>query len=119
MCATFAYLVLYIGKEGYWEGRAGGKQGWFPQDAIQAVSQKGMFHVTYIKHNQITVLYVTLQLKQPCRFKHLPITPRARLLWKQEENKELQMRRCRLHWKMKNNEEIYLLANSLCLLINL
>lgn len=37
-------LVLYIGKGGYWEGRAGGRQGWFPQDAIEAVSHDGMYH---------------------------------------------------------------------------
>ncbi len=28
-------LVTYIGKGGYWEGKAGGKEGWFPRLAIK------------------------------------------------------------------------------------
>ena len=30
--------MLFIGKGGYWEGRAGGKQGWFPALAIKEVA---------------------------------------------------------------------------------
>ena len=29
--------VVFIGKGGYWEGRAGGRQGWFPAKAIKDV----------------------------------------------------------------------------------
>jgi hypothetical protein len=33
--------VVFIGKGGYWEGRAGGRQGWFPARAIQEVTDDG------------------------------------------------------------------------------
>ena len=33
--------VVFIGKGGYWEGRSGGRQGWFPARAIQEVTDDG------------------------------------------------------------------------------
>ena len=35
------YTVVFIGKGGYWEGRSGGRQGWFPARAIQEVTDDG------------------------------------------------------------------------------
>ena len=32
--------VVFIGKGGYWEGRAGGRQGWFPAKAIKDVEDE-------------------------------------------------------------------------------
>lgn len=34
----FLFAVLFIGKGGYWEGRAGGQEGWFPCAAIKEVT---------------------------------------------------------------------------------
>ena len=31
--------VVFIGKGGYWEGRAGGRLGWFPARAIQEITE--------------------------------------------------------------------------------
>ena len=33
--------VVFIGKGGYWEGKAGGRLGWFPARAIQEVAEDG------------------------------------------------------------------------------
>ena len=35
------HTVVFIGKGGYWEGRAGGRVGWFPARAIQEVTDDG------------------------------------------------------------------------------
>ena len=35
-----ASAVVFIGKGGYWEGRAGGRQGWFPAKAIKDVEDE-------------------------------------------------------------------------------
>ena len=32
--------VTYIGKGGYWEGRAGGAEGWFPRLAIKEIGEE-------------------------------------------------------------------------------
>lgn len=33
--------MVFIGKGGYWEGKAGGRLGWFPARAIQEVTDDG------------------------------------------------------------------------------
>ena len=32
--------VLYIGRNGYWEGKAGGRQGWFPSSAVKEATDE-------------------------------------------------------------------------------
>ena len=39
MHLTLSPTVVYIGKGGYWEGKAGGKLGWFPALAIREVNE--------------------------------------------------------------------------------
>ena len=89
----FPFLVLYIGRVGYWEGRVGGKQGWFPQDAIQPVSKQGTFRKIRLvsspptwSRTQIEFFVYTLPLQQ--RLTRLPISQRAQRLQKQRENEE-------------------------------
>ncbi len=39
--SCLCYLVVtYIGKGGYWEGRAGGQEGWFPRLAIKEAGEE-------------------------------------------------------------------------------
>ena len=41
MVYALCSAVVFIGKGGYWEGRAGGKLGWFPARAIQELTDDG------------------------------------------------------------------------------
>ena len=36
---THTHTVVYIGKGGYWEGKSGGRQGWFPALAIKELTE--------------------------------------------------------------------------------
>ena len=36
----FVFTVTYIGKGGYWEGRVGNVEGWFPRLAIKEVGEE-------------------------------------------------------------------------------
>ena len=37
--------MVYIGKGGYWEGRADGKQGWFPALSIREMGEDEDFDI--------------------------------------------------------------------------
>ena len=39
MTCLLSLAVVFIGKGGYWEGRAGGRLGWFPARAIQEITE--------------------------------------------------------------------------------
>ena len=38
---TLSFLVLFVGKEGFWEGRVGLRQGWFPSNAVVEMVSTG------------------------------------------------------------------------------
>jgi hypothetical protein len=41
--------VTYIGKGGYWEGKTGGKEGWFPRLAIKEYGDEEFDYATLTK----------------------------------------------------------------------
>lgn len=59
--SAFCFVVLYIGKGNFWEGKINDKQGWFPRNAITAT---GMYCITMVVFRLVIYLH-SVSFNQP------------------------------------------------------